>query len=71
MRIKLMILLITGTLAACSQQNWYQGTQSALTAQCMKQPLAEYEDCNQPSKESYDDFKNSREQLKNQDNTGY
>jgi len=71
MRIKLMILLIESTLAACSQQNWYQGAQSAQTAHCMKQPLAEYEDCNQQSKESYDDFKSSREQLKNQDDTGY
>lgn len=71
MRIKLMVLLIASTLVACSQQNWYQGAQSAQTAHCMKQPLAEYEDCIQPSNESYDNFKNSREQLKNPDNTDY
>ncbi len=71
MRTKVTMIVIASSLAACSQQNWYQGTQSALTAHCMKQPLAEYEDCNQPSNESYDDFKNSREQLKNPDNTDY
>ena len=68
MKIKPLVLLLTITLAACSQQNWYQGAQSAQTANCMKQPLAEYNDCNQQSQEmSYQEYQKTQEQLQNQD----
>jgi len=62
------ILVIS--LSACSKQNWYHGAQSAQTAHCMKQPLSDYEDCNQPSNESYHDYKNSHDILneKNESN---
>ncbi|MBE9559200.1 MAG: hypothetical protein IMF15_00360 [Proteobacteria bacterium] len=50
-------------LAACTKQSWYQGAQSAQSAHCLKEPLSEYEDCNKQSKESYEDYKNSRDQL--------
>ncbi len=63
-----LILVTTGFLTACSQQNWYQGAKSAQTANCMKQPLAEYNDCNQQSQEmSYQEYEKNREQLQNQD----
>lgn len=70
MKIKLILLLLTITLTACSQQNWYQGAQSAQTANCMKQPLAEYNDCNQQSQEmSYQEYEKKQEQLQNQDSS--
>ena len=56
------LTLIIG-LAACSQQNWYQGAKSAQTANCMKEPLAEYADCNQASDESYDEYSKKRKEL--------
>ena len=56
-------MLLALALAACTKQSWYQGAQSAQTAHCMKEPLSEYEDCNKQSEESYQDYKNSREQL--------
>ncbi len=60
-------LAIIATLTACSKQNWYHGAQSAQTAHCMKQPLAEYNDCNEPSQAtSYQDYEKDREQLQNQ-----
>jgi hypothetical protein len=62
---KLLQILIATSLAACSQQNWYQGAQSAQTAECMKEPLAEYKDCKQQSGQtSYEDYKKSQQQLK-------
>jgi len=64
------ILLTVSFLSACSQQNWYQGAQSAQTANCMKQPLAEYNDCNQQSQEmSYQKYEKKQEQLQNQDSS--
>ncbi len=39
----LITMIIMVTLAACTKQNWYQGAQSAQTANCMKEPLSEYE----------------------------
>ncbi len=65
-----LLILIATVLPACSQQNWYQGMQSAQTAQCMKQPLAEYNDCKQQSGEmDYADYKKNQQQLqkKNRD----
>ncbi len=67
MRTHLTLLLATITLAACSQQNWYQGAQSAQTAHCMKQPLAEYNDCNQSQEMSYQEYEKTQEQLQDQD----
>jgi len=65
MRTGLTLILITTGVVACSQQNWYQGVQSAQTAQCMKEPLSEYKDCEQQSGEaSYEDYKKSQQQLK-------
>jgi len=61
------ILLTVSFLSACSQQNWYQGAKSAQTANCMQQPLAEYNDCNQPSQEmSYQEYEKIQEQLQDQ-----
>ncbi len=67
------ILLTISFLTACSQQNWYHGAQSAQTANCMRQPLAEYNDCNQQSGEmTYEEYKKSREELKiKKDQTAY
>jgi len=68
MRTHLILLLATITSAACSQQNWYQGAQSAQTANCMKQPLAEYNDCKQSQEMSYQEYKKTQEQLQDQNN---
>ena len=55
-------------LTACGQQNWYQGARSAQAANCMKQPLAEYEDCNQSSQDmSYQQYEKMQEQLQSED----
>jgi len=73
MRTGLTLILLAGSVAACSQQNWYHGAQSAQTAHCMQQPLAEYNDCNQQSGEmTYDEYENSRQELKiKKDQTAY
>ncbi len=64
MRVHLTLLLITAAVTACSQQNWYQGARSAQTAHCMKQPLSDYDDCNQlPHEMSYQDYQKNKEQL--------
>jgi len=63
MKTRLILMLATGSLFACTQQNWYQSAQSAQTAHCMKQPLSDYENCNQPANESYNDFTKNKEQL--------
>ena len=65
----LTVTLITTGLTACSQQNWYQAARSAQTAQCMKEPISEYDDCNQQSNETYENYKSSKEQLQNKENT--
>ncbi|MCG6937967.1 MAG: hypothetical protein LJE83_07310 [Gammaproteobacteria bacterium] len=57
------ILILLTILSACSTRNWYVGAQSAQTAQCLKEPAAEYEDCMQQSSESYDEYSKKREQL--------
>ena len=56
-------MVIVITVVACTKQGWYQGARSSQTANCMKEPLSEYEDCNKQSDESYEDYKNSRDQL--------
>ena len=61
--ISIFILILMMLLTSCSKQNWYQGAQSAQTANCMKEPLAEYENCTQQSKEDYDKYEETREQL--------
>jgi len=51
------------SLTSCTTQNWYKGAQSAQTTHCMKEPLSEYEDCNKQAEESYESYKEKREQL--------
>ena len=52
-------LLVAG-LGACSKAAWYQGAQSVKTANCMQQPISEYDDCQQQSDESYTDYEKIR-----------
>jgi len=63
----IITLAITTALTACSKQNWYHGAQSAQIAQCMGEPLSEYQDCKQQSNGSYQDYKNSKKPLQNQE----
>ena len=65
MKPGLLLLSMTTCITACSQQNWYQAAQSANTANCMKEPLSEYENCNKPSNESYLNYQADKEQLEN------
>ena len=51
------------TLTACSKQGWYQGMQSAQTANCMKEAISEYDDCKQPSNENYDSYEKVRKDI--------
>ncbi|MDT8283700.1 MAG: hypothetical protein RQ982_12950 [Gammaproteobacteria bacterium] len=60
---RLSPVLITVALIACSEQNWYQGAQSAQTAECMKQPFSEFKDCNKMTDKSYQQYKSERDQL--------
>jgi len=60
---KLVILMLIIGVTACTKQNWYQGARSAQTANCMNEPLSEYEDCNQQSDKNYDEYSKKREEL--------
>jgi len=61
---KNIIVVITAVmLAACSKQAWYTGAQSSQTTHCMKEPLSEYDDCIEQSGESYEQYKQKREDL--------
>ena len=51
------------TLTACSKQGWYQGMQSAQTANCMKEAISGYDDCKQPSNENYDSYEKVRKDI--------
>ena len=62
-RLLLVTVVLIMTLSACSKQNWYQGAQSAKEADCMKEPVSEYEDCMQQSSESYNEYNKNREAL--------
>lgn len=57
------IIIALMTVSACSKQNWYQGARSAQTAQCLKEPDSEFDDCNQQSDETYESYKDKRDQL--------
>ena len=57
-----IFLLVLG-LSACSKAAWYQGAQSANTANCMKQPISEFDDCQQQSDESYHDYEKNRNEI--------
>lgn len=59
----LLLIGISASLTACSKQNWYQGGQSSLQAQCMKGPASEYNDCMKQSSESYPEYEKNREEL--------
>ena len=59
----IIALILLPGLTACSKQAWYQGAQSAQTANCMQEPLSEFEDCNKPSDENYEDFERKRKDL--------
>ncbi len=61
--IRLFPVLVYILLTACSEQSWYQGAQSAQTAECMKQPLSEFKDCNKTTEKSYLQYKSERDQL--------
>jgi hypothetical protein len=50
-------------LSACTKQAWYQGAQSAKTANCMKEPISEFDECKQQSDDSYHDYERSRKDL--------
>ena len=59
----IIAVILSLALTACSKQAWYQGAQSARTANCMQEPLSEFDDCNKPSDENYEDFENKRQAL--------
>jgi len=63
MRLILIIGILAAGITACSKQNWYQGVQSSQKAHCMKEPLAEYEECIRQSNESYDSYSKNQEEL--------
>jgi hypothetical protein len=63
LRLTLVTGILAAGLAACTEQNWYQGVQSSHQAHCMKQPVSEYEECMQQSNESYLDYEKNREEL--------
>ena len=56
-------LTFAAALTACSKESWYQGAQSSQTAHCMKEPLSEYENCTQQSRENYSEYNKNRESL--------
>jgi hypothetical protein len=56
-------IALLATLTACTTENWYKGAQSAQTTHCMKEPLSEFEDCNRQTEVPYQDYREQREQL--------
>jgi len=62
----LMALLLSLTLTACTNQNWYAGAQNAQTAHCMQVPAADYKDCIKQTTESYNEYEKQRDTLKNE-----
>jgi len=64
MKMRWILLSLSTVLTACTQQNWYHGAQSAQTANCMQQPISEYNDCNKQSQEmSYQEYVKNQEPL--------
>jgi hypothetical protein len=63
--MKYTLILIAALLlnSGCATENWYKGMQSREQARCLGAPESEYEDCMKYTRESYDDYRERREQV--------
>jgi hypothetical protein len=60
-----LLLSITLTLSACTKENWYEGVKASHEAQCMEEPISEYDNCmKQLQEQSYEEYQRDRESLK-------
>ena len=60
-----LLIPITLTLSACTKENWYEGVKASHEAQCMNEPLSEYDNClKQLQEQSYEEYQRDRQSLK-------
>jgi len=50
-------------LAACTSQQYYEGLKAGRRATCLEYPEAEYKDCVDETKTSYDEYRSQREEI--------
>ena len=51
--------------SGCTKENWYEGVKASHEAQCMKEPISEYDNCmEQLQEQSYEDYERDRDSLK-------
>lgn len=63
MKLLSMLFFIPLTLSACTTSNWYHGMKASEKVQCLNVPQSEYEDCMKNAQESYEEYKEKREEL--------
>jgi hypothetical protein len=51
-------------LSACSNQQFYEGAKAARQANCLNYPAAEYKECMEDSTQSYEQYKQQRDEVK-------
>ena len=51
--------------SGCTKENWYEGVKASHEAQCMNEPISEYDNCmKQLQEQSYEEYERDRESLK-------
>jgi hypothetical protein len=59
------VALAALSCSGCTKQNWYEGVKASHEAQCMKEPISEYDSCmEQLQEQSYEDYERDRDSLK-------
>ena len=50
-------------ISACSSQQYYEGAKAARQANCLNYPAAEYQDCMEDTRDSYEQYKQQRDEV--------
>ncbi len=50
-------------VSACSSQQFYEGTKAGQRSNCLSYPVAEYQECIDKSGESYEQYKQQRDEV--------
>ncbi len=58
-----ILLFVFLSLSACTSSNWYHGMKASEQVQCLNVPQSEYDECMKNSNESYEEYKQKREEL--------
>jgi hypothetical protein len=51
-------------LTACSSQQFYEGAKAGKQANCLNYPEAEYQDCMEDTRDSYEQYKQQRDEVR-------